>query len=77
MRNLLAILAISSAFVATEGYFITIDAHAEECFFEKVTTGTKLGERREKKNKSGFRLGLGVTDVGIISPPILIDFEVW
>ncbi|XP_042881048.1 transmembrane emp24 domain-containing protein 2-like isoform X8 [Penaeus japonicus] len=43
MRNLLAILAISSAFVATEGYFITIDAHAEECFFEKVTTGTKLG----------------------------------
>ncbi|KAL7645270.1 UNVERIFIED_CONTAM: hypothetical protein RMT77_003656 [Armadillidium vulgare] len=24
-------------------YFITIDAHAEECFFEKVTDGTKLG----------------------------------
>lgn len=43
MRNLLAFLAISSVFMATEGYFITIDAHAEECFFEKVTTGTKLG----------------------------------
>lgn len=43
MQNLLAFLAISSVFMATEGYFITIDAHAEECFFEKVTTGTKLG----------------------------------
>ena len=25
------------------GYFITVDAHAEECFSEKVSTGTKLG----------------------------------
>lgn len=25
-----------------KGYFITIDAHAEECFYEKVTSGTKL-----------------------------------
>ena len=25
------------------GYFLVIDAHAEECFFDKVTTGTKLG----------------------------------
>lgn len=24
------------------GYFITIDAHAEECFFDRVTSGTKL-----------------------------------
>nr|CAI5862763.1 unnamed protein product [Callosobruchus analis] len=24
-------------------YFITVDAHAEECFFEKVEAGTKLG----------------------------------
>ena len=24
-------------------YFLVIDAHAEECFFDKVTTGTKLG----------------------------------
>ncbi|KAF2362643.1 GOLD domain [Trinorchestia longiramus] len=24
-------------------YFITVDAHAEECFFERVTAGTKLG----------------------------------
>lgn len=24
------------------GYFITIDAHAEECFFDRVSSGTKL-----------------------------------
>lgn len=24
-------------------YFITVDAHAEECFFDKVEAGTKLG----------------------------------
>lgn len=24
-------------------YFITVDAHAEECFFDKVQNGTKLG----------------------------------
>lgn len=23
-------------------YFINIDAHAEECFFDKVTSGTKM-----------------------------------
>ncbi|XP_037794800.1 transmembrane emp24 domain-containing protein 2-like isoform X4 [Penaeus monodon] len=43
MRNLVALLALSSVLWATEAYFVTIDAHAEECFFEKVTTGTKLG----------------------------------
>ena len=25
-------------------YMITVDAHAEECFMEKVTSGTKLGK---------------------------------
>ncbi|KAL0267103.1 UNVERIFIED_CONTAM: hypothetical protein PYX00_009456 [Menopon gallinae] len=25
------------------GYFITVDAHAEECFFDKVQAGTKMG----------------------------------
>lgn len=25
------------------GYFITVDAHAEECFFDKVESGTKMG----------------------------------
>lgn len=28
----------------TDGYIVTVDADAEECFFEKVEAGTKLGE---------------------------------
>jgi p24 family protein beta-1 len=24
-------------------YFLTIDAHSEECFFDKVKSGTRLG----------------------------------
>lgn len=24
-------------------YFVTVDAHSEECFFDKVSSGTKLG----------------------------------
>lgn len=24
------------------GYFVNIDAHAEECFFERVNSGTKM-----------------------------------
>ena len=27
----------------SQAYIITVDAHAEECFFEKTTAGTKLG----------------------------------
>lgn len=27
----------------SEAYFLVIDAHAEECFFDRVTSGTKLG----------------------------------
>lgn len=27
----------------TSGYIVTVDAHAEECFFQKVEAGTKLG----------------------------------
>lgn len=25
-------------------YYITVDAHAEECFFDKVEAGTKMGK---------------------------------
>lgn len=34
-------LIISS--VCVKAYFITVDAHAEDCFFEKVEAGTKMG----------------------------------
>lgn len=29
-------------------YFITVDAHAEECFFDKVQNGTKMGTESEQ-----------------------------
>jgi p24 family protein beta-1 len=41
---LLLVVVIISAIVAkSTQYFITIDAHAEECYFDRVTAGTKLG----------------------------------
>ncbi|MBW02038.1 Transmembrane emp24 domain-containing protein 2, partial [Eschrichtius robustus] len=37
-------LMLRAALLATvSGYFISIDAHAEECFFKRVTSGTKMG----------------------------------
>ena len=35
---IVAILFVSQS----EAYFISIDAHAEECFFDKITSGTKM-----------------------------------
>ena len=35
-------LALWVFLVPGQAYFISIDAHAEECFFEKVTSGTKM-----------------------------------
>lgn len=29
---------------ASYAYFITVDAHSEECFFDRAESGTKLGE---------------------------------
>ncbi|KAK3877112.1 hypothetical protein Pcinc_018147 [Petrolisthes cinctipes] len=37
------LLLILSLLATVNAYFVTIDAHDEECFFEKVTAGTKLG----------------------------------
>jgi len=42
--TLLALLAtVSIFFRSCSAYFITVDAHAEECFFDKVKMGTKMG----------------------------------
>lgn len=43
MVTLAELLALLAALLATaSGYFVSIDAHAEECFFERVTSGTKM-----------------------------------
>ena len=42
LPSLIAFL-VTLVFVGnTEGFFINIDAHAEECFFDKVSSGTKM-----------------------------------
>ncbi|XP_023720009.1 transmembrane emp24 domain-containing protein 2 isoform X1 [Cryptotermes secundus] len=41
--NVYVLLYLTSQFVFCHGYFITVDAHAEECFFDKVESGTKMG----------------------------------
>lgn len=28
----------------SESYFVVVDAHSEECFFDRVEAGTKMGE---------------------------------
>ncbi|XP_036698161.1 transmembrane emp24 domain-containing protein 2-like [Balaenoptera musculus] len=44
MVTLAELLVLRAALLATaSGYFVSIDAHAEECFFERVTSGTKMG----------------------------------
>ncbi|KAL1130914.1 hypothetical protein AAG570_012155 [Ranatra chinensis] len=37
------LLFLLSLINLSHGYFVTVDAHAEECFFERVEQGTKLG----------------------------------
>lgn len=51
-------------FEFSSGYFITIDAHAEECFHDQVTSGTKMGLIFEVA-EGGF-LDIDVTVNGII-----------
>lgn len=41
ISELVALVAFFSA--TASGYFVSIDAHAEECYFEHVTSGTKMG----------------------------------
>ena len=36
-------VVVSALFISqANAYFISIDAHAEECFFDKITSGTKM-----------------------------------
>jgi len=45
MRLLSSLVAVVASLLCLEccaAYFIHIDAHAEECFFDKVTSGTKM-----------------------------------
>ena len=50
-----------SLFSSVYGYFVTVDAHSKECFFDRVTSGMKLG------------LTFEVVEGGFLD----IDVEVW
>lgn len=43
MRWLSSCVFLAVSIVSVRCYFITVDAHAEECFFDKVEFGTKMG----------------------------------
>lgn len=44
MKSLLPLLFVSSILLdGAYGYFIVVDAHAEECFHDRVAKGTKMG----------------------------------
>lgn len=42
-KSIALICALFTYLTNADAYFITVDAHAEECFFDKVETGTKMG----------------------------------
>jgi len=42
-NNLFIVLLIIGLLKYSESYFVTVDAHSEECFFDKVEAGTKMG----------------------------------
>lgn len=37
------LLSLAWALPAARGYFVSVDAHAEECFFDRVSSGMKMG----------------------------------
>ncbi|EGD82239.1 transmembrane emp24 domain-containing protein 2 [Salpingoeca rosetta] len=38
-----AVLALAAGVQEVRGYAVEVDAHAEECFFDQIKTGTKVG----------------------------------
>ncbi|XP_066509451.1 transmembrane emp24 domain-containing protein 2 [Hoplias malabaricus] len=37
------IILLAALSASVSGYFVSVDAHAEECFYERVNSGTKMG----------------------------------
>lgn len=44
MKKFLLSLLLLGFYSQADAYFITVDAHAEECFFERVEVGTKMSK---------------------------------
>lgn len=42
-RIVCLLFSLTLALPAVRGYFMSVDAHAEECFFDRVSSGMKMG----------------------------------
>lgn len=62
MISLILIFNLLLLTTYTEAYFLVIDAHSEECFFDRVTSGAKMGLTFEVA-EGGF-LDIDVTITG-------------
>ena len=63
------VLAVSAARLPTaSGYFVNVDAHGNECFFDRVSSGMKLSLTFEVV-EGGF---LDI-DVKVVVPYALVD----
>lgn len=55
-RLILLTAALLGAVSLSHAYFITVDAHSEECFFDRVEAGTKMG--KYYKNEINLKIKL-------------------
>lgn len=44
MNWLICLVVLLGLVESIRGYFVTVDAHSEECFFDRAEAGTKMGE---------------------------------
>lgn len=44
LKVLIMFVAVLQLAQLGHAYYITVDAHSEECFFDRVEAGTKMGE---------------------------------
>ena len=40
--SIVSFVCLLAALSQSNGYFVNVDAHSSECFFDKVTTGMKM-----------------------------------
>ena len=62
------ILSSVLLFKTTEAYFVNIDANAEECFFDKVTSGTKMSLMFEVAEGGFLDIDVKVSSINIDHP---------
>ena len=68
VRAVLALLAALAAPAAA--YFVSIDAHAEECFLERVPSGTKMGLIFEVAEGGFLDIDVEVRRPADLGPPV-------